>query len=65
MSPPAELRASRKCAVGVLLPWRDDGGDGASITSKAWASSDPGYGFTLRIDNGKLGDGRTIGASQK
>ena len=43
----------------------DYGRDGAAITFKAWACSDAACGFNLRIDNGELSYGRTVGASQK
>lgn len=55
----------QKCHKGVLLPMSDYGRDGAPITYKAWACSNPECGFNIRIDNGELSYGRTIGASQK
>lgn len=60
-----ELPACRKCGEGVLLPLSDYGRDGAAITFKAWACSNPACGFNLRIDNGELSYGRVIGPSQK
>jgi hypothetical protein len=65
MSLPAELPVCRKCGKGVLLPLSDYGRDGAPITFKAWACSNPDCGFNLRIDNGELSYGRTVGTSQK
>jgi hypothetical protein len=55
----------QKCDSGSLLPLSDYGRDGAPITYKAWACSNPSCGFNIRIDNGELSYGRTIGASQK
>jgi hypothetical protein len=65
MDLPSELPSCRKCSEGVLLPLSDYGRDGAAITFKAWACSNPSCGFNLRIDNGELSYGRTVGASQK
>ena len=45
-----ELPACRRCTTGTLLPLSDYGRDGASITYKAWACSNPECGFNLRID---------------
>ena len=55
----------RKCREGTLLPLSDYGRDGAPITYKAWACSNPECGFNLRIDNGELSYGRTVGVSNK
>ena len=60
-----ELPPCRKCDEGVLLPLSDYGRDGAPITYKAWVCSNPECGFNVRIDNGELGYGRTVGASLK
>ena len=60
-----ELPACRKCTTGTLLPLSDYGRDGAPITYKAWACSNPDCGFNLRIDNGEISLGRTIGVSVK
>ena len=49
----------------LALPLSDYGRDGAPITYKAWACSNPGCGFNIRIDNGELSYGRTVGTSQK
>ena len=65
MDLPSELPSCRKCGEGVLLPLSDYGRDGAAITFKAWACSNPSCGFNLRIDNGELSYGRTVGTSQK
>lgn len=65
MSMPAELPTCRKCSAGVLLPLSDYGRDGAPITYKAWVCSNPECGFNVRIDNGELGYGKMVGASQK
>ncbi len=55
----------KKCGEGVLIPLSDYGRDGASIMFKAWVCSNPGCGFNLRIDNGEISLGRTIGQSNK
>jgi hypothetical protein len=36
-----EFPACRRCSVGTLLPLSDYGRDGAPITYKAWACSNP------------------------
>ena len=54
-----------KCGKGVLLPLSDYGRDGAPITYKAWVCSNPECGFNIRIDNGEISFGRTVGQSQK
>ncbi len=60
-----QLPDCRKCNEGTLLPLSDYGRDGASIQYKAWACSNPGCGFNVRIDNGELSYGRTLGSSNK
>lgn len=65
MDLPSQLPSCRKCGEGVLLPLSDYGRDGASIMFKAWACSNPACGFNVRIDNGELSYGRTVGTSQK
>jgi hypothetical protein len=65
MDLPSQLPSCRKCGEGVLLPLSDYGRDGAPITFKAWACSNPACGFNVRIDNGELSYGRTVGTSQK
>ena len=57
--------ACLKCNTGVLLPLSDYGRDGAPIRYKAWVCSNPNCGFNLRIDNGEISLGRTIGTSAK
>ena len=54
-----------KCNSGFLLPMSDYGRDGAPIRYKAWVCSEPGCGFNIRIDNGEITFGRTIGKSYK
>lgn len=54
-----------KCSDGVLLPLSDYGRDGATINYKAWVCSNPACGFNIRIDNGEISQGRTIGISGK
>ncbi|MDB4882939.1 MAG: hypothetical protein JWL95_1705 [Gemmatimonadetes bacterium] len=65
MDIPAQLPPCRKCGDGVLLPLSDYGRDGAPITFKAWACSNPACGFNVRIDNGELSYGRAVGTSTK
>jgi hypothetical protein len=65
MDIPAQLPPCRKCKDGVLLPLSDYGRDGAPITFKAWACSNPACGFNVRIDNGELSYGRAVGTSTK
>jgi hypothetical protein len=55
----------RKCGQGVLIPLSDYGRDGAPIMYKAWVCTNPDCGFNLRIDNGDISLGRTIGPSNK
>ena len=62
---PDELPKCQKCGSGTLLPLSDYGRDGAPITYKAWACSNASCGFNVRIDNGELSYGRTVGVSQK
>ncbi len=57
--------ACLKCNTGVLLPLSDYGRDGAPIKYKAWVCSNPNCGFNVRIDNGEISIGRTIGTSVK
>jgi hypothetical protein len=60
-----ELPTCRKCREGSLLPLSDYGKDGAPITYKAWVCSNPECGFNLRIDNGEISFGRSVGQSHK
>ena len=54
-----------KCGQGVLVPLSDFGSQGASIEYKAWVCTSPDCGFNLRIDNGEISMGRTVGKSAK
>jgi hypothetical protein len=49
----------------VLLPLSDYGREGATIRYKAWVCTNPECGFNLRIDNGEISIGRTVGQSFK
>jgi len=60
-----DFPACLKCNGGVLLPLSDYGRDGAPIRYKAWVCSNPNCGFNVRIDNGEISIGRTIGNSSK
>ncbi len=55
----------QKCGSGILLPLSDYGRDGAAIRYKAWVCSNPQCGFNIRIDNGEISLGRSIGQSYK
>ena len=57
--------ACKKCSQGVLIPLSDYGRDGAPITYMAWVCTNRECGFNLRIDNGEISIGRTIGPSYK
>ena len=64
---PFETSVVRVLAIvaGLLLPLSDYGRDGAPIRYKAWVCSNPECGFNIRIDNGEITFGRTIGQSYK
>jgi hypothetical protein len=53
-----------KCNQGLLIPLSDYGQDGAAVTYKAWACSNPDCGFSLRIDKGEVTYGRKIQQKQ-
>ena len=53
------------CDIGILIPLSDYGREGAPIQYKAWVCTNPNCGFHLRIDNGEISVGRSIGKSQK
>lgn len=55
----------QKCNTGVLVPMSDYGREGAAIRYKAWVCTNPDCGFNLRIDNGEISFGRSVGPSQK
>ena len=61
----SEFPRCQKCNAGILLPLSDYGRDGASIRYKAWVCSNPECGFNIRIDNGEISLGRSIGESYK
>lgn len=65
MSEQLQFPKCLKCDRGVLIPLSDYGRDGATIRYKAWVCTDPECGFNLRIDNGEVSIGRTIGQSFK
>ncbi|HET9334370.1 MAG TPA: hypothetical protein VFQ21_12400 [Gemmatimonadota bacterium] len=54
-----------KCNKGLLVPLSDYGREGATIHFKAWVCTNPECGFNLRIDNGEISIGRTVGQSFK
>jgi len=54
-----------KCNKGKLIPLSDYGREGAPIHYKAWVCSNPDCGFSLRIDNGEVSFGKTLGFSNK
>ena len=53
-----------KCNVGLLIPLSDYGQEGAAVTYKAWACTNPECGFSLRIDKGEVTYGRKIQQKQ-
>ena len=53
-----------KCNSGVLIPLSDYGQDGASVTYKAWACTNPDCGFSIRVDKGEVTYGRKIQQKQ-
>ena len=55
----------QKCSNGVLVPLSDYGRDGATIHYKAWVCTNPECGFNIRIDNGEVSIGKTLGHSNK
>jgi hypothetical protein len=55
----------QKCNTGVLVPMSDYGREGAAIRYKAWVCTNPDCGFNIRIDNGEISFGRSVGPSQK
>lgn len=61
----SHLPRCQKCEKGVLVPLSDYGREGATIQYKAWVCTTPDCGFNLRIDNGEISIGRTIGQSFK
>lgn len=60
-----EYPQCKKCNEGILVPLSDYGREGAPITYKAWVCTNPDCGFNIRIDNGEISFGRTIGQSFK
>ena len=54
-----------KCDIGTLIPLSDYGREGSSIMYKAWVCNNPECGYNLRIDNGEISLGRSIGVSGK
>lgn len=60
-----EYPPCQKCNKGVLVPLSDYGREGATIRFKAWVCTNPECGFNLRIDNGEISIGRTVGQSFK
>ncbi|MFH2037099.1 MAG: hypothetical protein ABIJ45_11900 [Candidatus Zixiibacteriota bacterium] len=63
--PEFEFPHCLKCSSGKLLPLSDYGRDGATITYKAWACTNPDCGFSIRIDNGEISYGKPIKISAK
>ena len=60
-----EFPICKKCDDGKMLPLSDYGRDGAPITYKAWVCANPNCGFNIRIDNGEISFGRSLGQSMK
>ncbi len=55
-----ELPKCQKCNNGILIPLSDYGQEGASVTFKAWACTNPECGFSLRVDKGEISYGKKI-----
>ncbi len=55
-----ELPKCQKCNNGTLIPLSDYGQEGASVTFKAWACTNPECGFSLRVDKGEVTYGKKI-----
>jgi len=53
-----------KCGTGLMVPLSDYGQEGAAVTYKAWACTNPDCGFSLRIDKGEVSYGRKIQPKQ-
>ncbi len=53
-----------KCNQGILIPLSDYGQDGASVTYKAWACTNPDCGFSIRVDKGEVSYGKKIQPKQ-
>ena len=60
----ATFPACQKCNCGILIPLSDYGQEGATVTYKAWACTNPECGFSLRIDKGEVSYGRKIQPKQ-
>ena len=50
----------QSCNSGVLIPLSDYGQDGAAVQYKAWVCTNPGCGFSLRIDIGEVTYGKKV-----
>ena len=59
-----EFPSCQKCNGGILVPLSDYGQEGAAVTYKAWACTNPECGFSLRIDKGEVSYGRKIQPKQ-
>jgi hypothetical protein len=51
-----------RCERGQLVPLSDYGPDGADVTYKAWACTNPDCGFVIRVQKGEVAYGRAIRA---
>ena len=63
--PELDFPDCKKCGEGKMLPLSDYGRDGDPITFKAWVCQNPECGFNIRIDNGEISFGRSIGQSYR
>ena len=65
MDLPAYFPKCLKCeGEGELIPLSDYGQEGASVLFKAWVCTNPGCGFSLRVDKGEVTYGRKIESKQ-
>jgi len=55
-----DLPKCQKCNNGLLIPLSDYGQEGASVMCKAWACTNPDFGFSIRIDKGEVTYGKRI-----
>ena len=60
MDKPKEWPPCQKCDSGSLLPLSDYGRDGAPITYKAWACSNPACGFNMFHRGAAKGSGTPV-----
>ena len=55
-----DLPKCQKCDGGILIPLSDYGLAGSTVLFNAWVCTNPGCGYSLRIDKGEVSYGRRI-----